>query len=129
MKKYNDEDMIAVSFFGSVVENYKVIEENSIVISANGSEKRSGNFSTGDKLTLDGITYDVAVKGDLDGSGEIDATDIIILKRDLLKINELTGVHKSSADIDEDGKISSIDYIAIKRQLLGINDINEVSNN
>ena len=91
-------------------------------------EKRSGNFSTGDKLTLDGITYDVAVKGDLDGSGNIDATDIIILKRDLLNINKLSGVDKFAADIDEDEEINATDYISLKRHILGISDINDFSN-
>jgi hypothetical protein len=128
MKQYDDVDMIAVSFFGSAVENYKVIENNSTVFSANGSEKQNGNFSTGDKLTVGGMTYDVAVKGDLDGSGNIDATDIIILKRDLLNINKLSGVNKIAADIDEDEEISATDYISLKRHILGISDINDFSN-
>jgi len=62
-----------------------------------------------------------AVKpGDVDGSGKVDSTDYILIKRHILKVNELTGDAFKAADMDGNGKLDSTDYIAVKRIMLGL---------
>ena len=58
--------------------------------------------------------------GDVDGNDKIDSTDYILVKRHILKVNELSGDAFAAADMDGNGKLDSTDYIAIKRIILGI---------
>jgi mannan endo-1,4-beta-mannosidase len=56
--------------------------------------------------------------GDINGDGEIDSTDLTILKRYILrKINELS-VPEEAADLNGDGDVNSTDITLLKRYLL-----------
>ena len=60
------------------------------------------------------------LKGDVDRNGKIDATDYILIKRHILKINLLEGIPFIAADMDDNGKLDSTDYIGVKRIILGL---------
>ena len=75
-------------------------------------------------------TFTVAVKGDTDGNGTIDATDYLTVKRHILGISKLdekivffAAPYFAAADIDDNGTIDATDYIAIKRHILGISKL------
>lgn len=57
--------------------------------------------------------------GDLDGSGRIDATDYLLLKRYCIGTFVLTEEQMAAADINRDGKIDAVDYMLVKRAVLG----------
>lgn len=57
--------------------------------------------------------------GDLNGNGEIDATDYIYLKRFVLGSFRLTEEQQKAADVNHDGVVNSLDYIRVKRHVLG----------
>lgn len=59
------------------------------------------------------------LKGDVDGDGLIDVSDLVAIKQHLLKINELTGASKIAADYYSKGVVSISDLIAIKKIILG----------
>lgn len=63
------------------------------------------------------LEYKVAVTGDLDGNGKITATDIIKLKRYIVKLEEVINEYIYSADIDYDANIKSTDILKLKRVL------------
>lgn len=57
------------------------------------------------------------VKGDVDGSGELDQADIVLIKRHIVGSRELSEEQKAAADINRDGKIDIADYTAVKRMI------------
>ena len=86
------------------------------------SEKDSYIVRTGTKAKMYNKEYTVVVMGDCSPDGKVDATDIITIKRHLLKISTLEGIYAESVSFDGTGKISSTDYIRVKRYMLGIVD-------
>lgn len=66
------------------------------------------------------LEYKVAVTGDLDGNGKITATDVLKLKRHMVKLEEFIGEYLYSADIDYDKHITSTDILKLKRVLCNI---------
>ena len=59
-------------------------------------------------------------RGDINGDGNVDATDAIILKKHMLKITVLSKEQEKRADLDGNEKIDTTDYIILKRILLGL---------
>lgn len=60
------------------------------------------------------------VKGDVNGDGEVDVIDYLMVKRQVLGTAELTPAEKQRADVNLDGEIDVIDYTIVKRIALGI---------
>ncbi len=60
----------------------------------------------------------VGSKGDVNGDGEIDSTDVTLLKRYLLRKTSLTGDNFSNADTNGDGEVDSTDLTLLKRYIL-----------
>ncbi|TYQ18396.1 UNVERIFIED_CONTAM: dockerin type I repeat protein [Acetivibrio alkalicellulosi] len=59
------------------------------------------------------------IYGDLNNDGQIDSTDIVIMRRYILEIlNDIPNI--DAADLNGDGEIDSIDYTLLKRYILGI---------
>ncbi len=89
----------------------KVLEKDDFV--GTGSKVSDGN----------GSTYEVIVRGDVDGSGVIDTTDFLRVKNNFLGLLELDGVFVTAADTDCGGSIDSTDLLQIKRYFLGTLDL------
>ncbi len=58
--------------------------------------------------------------GDINGDGEIDEFDYILLKRSIVNGTELTAEQKLLADVNGDGEINAFDYLLLKRTILGL---------
>lgn len=58
--------------------------------------------------------------GDVNGDGQTDTTDLILLKNHLLNISPLTGDYYIYADANGNGRIDTADYIIIKIRMLGL---------
>jgi len=61
-------------------------------------------------------------EGGLNGDGNVNSTDVVWLRRFLLKLVEDFPVPsgKQAADMNDDGNINSTDMIALKRKVLKI---------
>lgn len=98
-------------------------------VTADITDKNGNSLSSGDIVGTGCIVktilgeYTIVVKGDVDGSGEVNATDYLHVKRALLKATTLTGAYFTAADTDESGDISSTDYVLIKGYFLGNVDL------
>lgn len=57
--------------------------------------------------------------GDVDGDGDVDALDYILIKRAVMGTFTMTEEQGERADIDHDGEITSLDYILAKRIVFG----------
>ena len=68
-------------------------------------------------------TYTVAVLGDVNGDGEEDAIDLLLIKRRLLGTHSLEGCYNTASDLNKDGVIDAIDLLLQKRHLLGTQEI------
>lgn len=106
----------------------KIKKENEgkqiIVKNAKGENINSGNIGTGYTVTIDNKTYIVIKMGDINGDGETDAIDLLLVKRDILgtqKLNEEN--RKKAGDINNDSTIDAIDLLLVKRKLLGTQNI------
>ncbi len=66
-----------------------------------------------------GTDYTIVINGDVNGSGEIDATDYLIIKNSFLNNSSLEGVYFTATDSNSDGDIDSTDYLIIKSYFLG----------
>lgn len=84
----------------------------------------SGEYvSTGDtvKVTINGQTktYNIVIKGDVSGDGQITAIDYSRIKLYFLGKYTLTNAYAKASDVSGDGQITAIDYSRIKLFFLG----------
>ena len=68
-------------------------------------------------------TYTVVVLGDVNGDGEEDAIDLLLIKRRLLGTHNLEGCYNIASDLNNDGGIDAIDLLLQKRHILGTHEI------
>ena len=90
-----------------------------------GKEIKDDAFvGTGARVELDGTTYCVIVKGDVNSNGKIDPADYAMVKRSYLRTYTLNDLQTRAADLNGNGKIDSSEYAMIKRHCLGTYVIN-----
>ena len=75
------------------------------------------------KTTLSKISSTTAapdyILGDINGDGDIDGRDYIVVKKYVLGTADLTDRQLQIADINGDGEVDGIDYLLIKKHVLG----------
>ncbi len=98
---------------------------SAVITDKDGNALDSTAFvGTGCKVKAsDGNEYTIIIKGDVDGSGDVTATDYLNVKRVFLNVYSLENEYFKAADTDGDGAISATDYIQIKGYFLGNIDI------
>lgn len=93
----------------------------------------SGNdlIGTGSKINIKDAegntiyTYTAVIYGDVDGDGNIYATDYVRIKNHIMDLAKLTGVFAMSADVDRDNNIYATDYVRIKNYIMGTGTISQ----
>ncbi|MBE6673363.1 MAG: hypothetical protein E7599_07615, partial [Ruminococcaceae bacterium] len=84
--------------------------------------------ATGDVLKVEDETgkvycsYTVVVRGDVNGDGRVNITDMLQVRAHVRGQKELTGSYAAAADVSGDGRISILDFIQIKLSLLNATD-------
>lgn len=93
------------------------------VVDSNNKSKATGNLATGDKITISGTTdkkqYTIAVRGDVNGDGEVKLSDMIMVQSHILKKLTLKGVQFYAGDVNYDSSVKLSDMIMIQSQILG----------
>lgn len=70
--------------------------------------------------------YQIILYGDINGDGKINSTDLLVLQRHILEIQQVEGVYKKAGNIKKDGKKpTSIDLLLIQRHILGLQTIEQ----
>ncbi len=59
-----------------------------------------------------------AVAGDLNQNGQLDAQDLLLLRRYVFGLSELTDEQKEAADANGDGKVDALDVLKLRRTFL-----------
>lgn len=92
------------------------------------SGKASGNLSTGDVITIvngnDTFTYNVVIKGDPNGDGNINVQDLLRIQKYILGYAELTGSYQKAGDTNQDGIVNVVDLLRVQKHILGYVTIN-----
>lgn len=65
--------------------------------------------------------YIVVVSGDINGDGQITATDLTRMKNHILEKSTLTDLAFKAADLNNDGRITATELTKIKKYILGFN--------
>ncbi len=90
------------------------------ITNKDGENVDSANLGTGVIVTAGDTVYSVVMKGDVDGTGVVDSTDYIRLKKVFLdEMPSPEGIYMYSADMDRNDTIDSTDYLQIKKVFLG----------
>lgn len=63
-------------------------------------------------------------KGDVNGDGNISASDYVIIKNYIMGVVSLTNSQKDVADVNKDGLVNASDYVMIKNHIMGLININ-----
>ena len=126
-----------------VLNNLKVTKQNNIItnIAIGTSLKQIKELLPNLEVTINGLTDDdylrtgnvlvvsdgtntysveIAIKGDVDGNGEISATDYVRIKNYIMEKSgsELTIAESVAADVDGNGSIGATDYVKIKNSIM-----------
>ena len=107
------------------------VKSNAVVtlLSSNGSIKNSGIIKTGDKVKVElpkeTKIYEIVIYGDVNGDGEIKASDYVKIKNHIMDTSHLSGVYKAAADVNKDGNIKASDYVIIKNYIMQTGTISQ----
>lgn len=95
-------------------------------ITKDGNKKADTDIiGTGYKLVdkTNNKEYIIIVLGDVNGDGQVKATDYMKIKNYIMGTSSLTEIEKKAADVTKDGEIKATDYMKIKNHIMGTSTI------
>ncbi|MDO5568639.1 MAG: SH3 domain-containing protein [bacterium] len=98
-------------------------KSNITIRDKNGGTKASGNFATGDVVTINSNNksknYTAVVLGDNNGDGTINLVDLLRIQKRLLKSINLDGAYWKAADVNNDNNVTLVDLLRVQKHILG----------
>ena len=86
------------------------------ITDVNGKEKTGGEaIATGDKINLNGRTYEIAVLGDITCDGKVNAQDARLALRYSARLEKLSGIQTEAAKVSKSEKVSASEARQILR--------------
>lgn len=85
------------------------------VYDSGGNEVTSGKMKTGYRAGINGMTYSVAVRGDITGEGNVKSNDTAGLMEYLADITNLSDAFLTASDYNLDGTTDNRDLVLISR--------------
>ena len=116
----------------TLIQNILKQNNKSVVKIANssGKEKTNSILSTGDKVIItsnkETKSFQVIIFGDLDGDGNVNAKDLLLMRKYLLKEKTITGVYLEAAKLNKNTSVSAKDLLIMRKHLLGTTKISQV---
>ena len=119
LDQIDDEDYALVLVPGVQVSD--VLEQmGSGAVMYNGdTQVTSGNVCTGMVLTYQGVSFWMAVLGDVNGDGIVTITDVVAIQSHVVGKKALEGIYELAADINLDEKVSITDVVKAARVVVG----------
>lgn len=105
------------------IENILAVAKEAAILDTNNKPIEKGNLATGYKVKNNNRTYTVIKLGDVNGDGEIKATDYMRIKNYIMDTSKLTNAQLEAADVNRDGKVKATDYMKIKNYIMGTSNI------
>jgi len=81
--------------------------------------KNDAFVGTGSKVKYGNSELTVIVKGDVNGDGEVDSIDYLLMKRAIIGSATLEEAYLLAASIQGEEELSSLDYLLVKRHCIG----------
>jgi len=105
-----------------------LIHKTAATAKVNISGKTKGNLATGDVITIvngsDTLTYNVVIKGDPTGDGNINIQDLLRVQKYILGYADLSGSYEKAGDTNQDGVVNIVDLLRVQKHILGYVTIN-----
>ena len=124
--KYNSSYLYGLTLgtsYDTLKNAIKKIDSNITVTVTKNSNNNTGNFATGDVITIsngkDTKKFTYVLYGDLNGDGKINVLDLIHIRNIILEESNLAGAYKEAGDINHDGKSNVLDLILVRNDILG----------
>ena len=95
------------------------------VLNVNGEVMTSGKVGTGCCLKTDDYKIPIIIYGDVTGDGEINAQDLLYIRRHILGISKLSSAAGTAADVQGKDGITATDLLYLRRHILGISKIQQ----
>lgn len=104
---------------------------NSIVKITNKSgTTKTDKLATGDKVTITSAgetkTYQVLIYGDINGDSSINAKDLLVIRKYLLKEKSLSGIFLDAAKLNKGSSVTAKDLLILRKYLLGTSKISQM---
>ena len=90
---------------------------------SNVKDISNNNLGTGTNVKIDNKEYKIIKIGDVNGDGDTDEIDAILILRKSIDIIQFNNIQNEAADVDKDGNSDEIDAIRILRYAIGLNEI------
>ena len=90
---------------------------------SNVKDISNNNLGTGTTVKIDNKEYKIIKIGDVNGDGETDEIDAILILRKSIDIIQFNNIQNEAADVDKDGNSDEIDALRILRYTIGLNEI------
>ena len=87
-----------------------------------GTTETTTSDSGAETTTSGSVIGDSGVLGDVNGDGQVKSNDLLLLKKYLLGLVDITDINATNSDVTGDGNIKSNDLLLLKKFLLGIED-------
>lgn len=123
--KVTDDIMYQISpgtVVSTLVNTVNVNQGNATIKDVNGKIKTTGNLVTGDTITISGTketkTYAVAIRGDINGDGEVNLADFVLIQSHILGKAKLTGYKFYAGDVNYNNEIKLDDFVLIQSHIL-----------
>lgn len=107
---------------GTKVETFKsnIIGTGIQVFNQSGTELTTGQIvGTGMTMRSGSETYTLIISGDLNGDGQVSATDLSKIKQHLIELRLLEGAYLEAADVDDDENVTITDLSRIRKAMFG----------
>lgn len=130
----NSENIITGMEAGSAYSDLRASFDQ-FYVTINGNSEGSSEdevLKTGDKLVfapkaentyLKNTSYTLAIKGDVDGNGNVNVVDMECIQRQLLGLNTLDSVQLAAAKTGDENSLSVLDMERIQKHLLGLGSL------
>ena len=90
---------------------------------SNVKDISNNNLGTGTTVKIDNKEYKIIKIGDVNGDGDTDEIDAILILRKSIDIIQFNNIQNEAADVDKVGNSDEIDAIRILRYAIGLNEI------
>lgn len=93
--------------------------QNAVIQDKNGNEIKSGNIGTGCKVTINGTTYTVVKKGDVNGDGKTSLLDAVVMLNSVKGTQTLQNEYKEAGLVKDNKEIGLADVVIVLNYIKG----------
>jgi len=97
----------------------KYNDKTLVVKNKDGKEITSGNLGTGYTVTMDGKTYTIVKKGDVNGDGTSSVVDAVLMLNAVKGTTKIEGVYKEAALIKNNSSFNVTDVVSLLNYIKG----------